>query len=66
MQNPLAEAEAIKQEATTQREIAKIREKAMVDQAKLIQDQMQHDDKIAAELTKIEADTNKNVPGALI
>lgn len=66
MQNPLAEAEAIKQEATTQREIAKIREKAMVDQAKFIQDQMQHDDKMALELTKIEADTNKNVPGALI
>lgn len=66
MKNPLAEAEAIKQEATTQREIAKIREKAMVDQAKLIQDQMQHDDQIALELTKIEADTNKNVPGSLI
>lgn len=66
MQNPLAEAEAIKQEATTNREIAKIREKAMVDQAKLMQDQMQHDDKMALELTKIEADTNKNVPGALI
>ena len=65
-QNMLAEAEQIKQQATTERELLKIREKAMVDQAKLIQDQMMHDDNIAVELTKIESDTNKNVPGSLI
>lgn len=66
LQNPLAEAEAIKQQATTEREIAKIQTKAQFDMMKAQQEQMQHDDKIAVELTKIEADTNKNVPGALI
>ena len=65
-QNMLAEAEMIKQQATTERELLKIREKANVDQAKIIQDQMQHDDKIAVELTKIEANNQVNVPGALI
>tara|TARA_R100000081_G_C4782839_1_gene152613 strand:- start:347 stop:985 length:639 start_codon:yes stop_codon:yes gene_type:complete len=64
--NQLAEAEMIKQQGTTEREVVKIREKAAVDQAKLIQDQMQHDDKIALELTKIEANTGKNVPGSVI
>lgn len=66
LQNPLAEAEAIKQQATTEREIAKIQTKAQFDMMKAQQEQMQHDDKMAIELTKIEANTNKNVPGALI
>lgn len=65
-QNPLAEAEAIKQQATTEREIAKIQTKAQFEMLKAAQDQTQHDDKIAVELTKIEADSNKNVPGSLI
>jgi len=30
------------------------------------QEQTQHDDKIAVELTKIEADSQKDVPGSLI
>lgn len=66
MQNPLAEAEAIKQEATTKREIAKIQTKAQFDMLKAQQEQTQHDDKMAVELTKIEADSNKNVPGSII
>ena len=66
LQNPLAEAEAIKQQATTEREIAKIQTKAQFEMMKAAQDQTQHDDKIAVELTKIEADSNKNVPGSLI
>lgn len=66
MQNPLAEAEAIKQQATTEREILKIQTKAQVDGIKLDQDDRHHDDQMALELTKIEAETNKDVPGALI
>jgi len=65
-QNMLAEAEMIKQQATTDREILKIQTKAQFDMLKAQQDQTQHDDKIAVELTKIEADSNKNVPGSLI
>lgn len=66
MQNPLAEAEAIKQEATTQREIAKIQTKAQFDMLKAQQEQTQHDDKMAVELTKIEAQNQVNVPGSVI
>lgn len=66
MQNPLAEAEAIKQQATTQREIAKIQTKAQADAVKLSQEDRHHDDKLAIELTKIEAQNAVNVPGSLI
>ena len=70
-QNMLAEAEAIKQQATTEREILKIQTKAQFDMLKAQQDQTQHDDKMAVDLTKIEADLqkaqiNQNVPGSLI
>lgn len=65
-QNMLAEAEQIKQQATTEREILKIQTKAQFDMLKAQQEQTQHDDKMAVELTKIEADSNKNVPGSLI
>lgn len=65
-QNMLAEAELIKQQATTERELLKIQTKAQFDLLAAQQQQTQHDDKMAVELTKIEAQTNKDVPGALI
>lgn len=55
-QNMLAEAEQIKQQATTEREILKIQTKAQFDMMKAQQEQTQHDDKMAMELTKISSD----------
>lgn len=55
-QNMLAEAEQIKQQATTEREILKIQTKAQFDLLKSQQEQTQHDDKMAMELTKITSD----------
>jgi hypothetical protein len=69
VQNPLAEAESIKQQATTQREIAKIQTKAQFDMLKAQQEQMQHDDRIALDMAKImadikqkEAETGRDIP----
>ena len=64
--NQLAEAEMVKQQGTMMRDQANNASKERMKAMELQQDQMQHDDEAAIKLTKIEADTNKNVPGSLI
>ena len=64
--NQLAEAEMVKQQGTMMRDQANNASKERIKVMELQQDQMQHDDETAIKLTKIEADTNKNVPGSLI
>lgn len=71
LQNPLAEAEKIKAEAQLMKTMAEAQLKATLEREKLAQSQAQHDDDMAVELTKIEADLRKeqmnvNVPGAAI
>lgn len=71
--NPLAESEQIRAQAKLveaqgkqQLEIAKLQEQIRQFNIKSAQNQQQHDQDTAVSLTKIEADTNKNVPGSLI
>lgn len=64
--NQLAEAEMIKQQATTERDIAKIQTKAQFDILKAQQDQSQHDDKMAVDLTELELKYGQDVPGSTV
>jgi hypothetical protein len=73
MQNPLAEAETIRAKeklvATQARamiETQKLEENRRQFNIKTVQSTQQHDKDIAVDLTKIEAETNKNIDGALI
>jgi hypothetical protein len=71
--NQLAEAEAVKgqvqialKEIDAQSKAQQEQLKAMGKMAELEQKDRHHDDDLAVELTKIEADSNKDVPGSLI
>lgn len=61
MQNPLVEAEQVKQSM----EMAKEQIRAQAKSAELAQKQAQHDDKMALEITKLELEENTNLPGGL-
>jgi len=71
--NQLAEAEATKgqfemarKQMDNQAKIEQAQINATVKMAEMEQKDRHHDDNMAVELTKIEADSNKDVPGALI
>ena len=71
--NQLAEAEATKgqfemarKQMDNQAKIEQAQINATVKMAEMEQKDRHHDDDMAVELTKIEADSNKDVPGALI
>lgn len=71
--NQLAEAEAVKgqvqialKEIDAESKAQQEQLKAMSKAAELEQKDRHHDDDMAVQLTKIEADTNKNVPGSVI
>ena len=72
-QNQLAEAEAVRARASLIEaqgkaglEAAKITENARQFDDSQEQDQLQNDQKLAFDLTKLEADTGKNIPGSAI
>lgn len=72
-QNPLAESEQIRAQAKLieaqgkqQLDIAKLQEQIRQFNIKTAQDQQQHNQDIAVDLTKIEADTGKDIPGSAI
>lgn len=73
LQNPLAEVEQIKAQAR----LIEAQSKASIDAAKITedarqfdvstaQDQLQHDQDLAFDLTKLEADTGQDIPGSSI
>ena len=71
--NPLAEAEQVKAQSQIQLKQLDAQVKMLQEQlkaqgktAELEQKERFHDDQMALELTKIEADSNKDVPGSLI
>lgn len=75
--NPLAEAEQVKAQAALQAKVIDLQSKREIDAAKLeesirqfnvqtAQKSNENQARTALELTKIEANTNKNVPGSLI
>ena len=73
LNNPLAEAEQVKAQAAmemkqmdAQIKVLQEQVKAQGKTAELEQKERFHDDQMALELTKIEADTSKDVPGSLI
>ena len=72
-QNPLAEAETIKaqkdlieSQAKAQLELAKLREQIREFDLELAERKRQYNGDLAVDLTKIEAENNKDVPGSLI
>jgi hypothetical protein len=73
LQNPLAEAEMVKREG----DVAIAQGKLQLESAKLAEDQRQfnistaqkqnqNNQQIAVDLTKLEVDSNKNIPGSLV
>jgi hypothetical protein len=80
LQNPLAEAEKIKAEATLikaegdqevkaanlLKDMNEFREEMKLEMAKLREDARQSDKQTAVDLTKIEVDSGKDIPGAVI
>lgn len=73
IQNPLTESEQIRAQAKLieaqakqQLEVAKLSENARQFNIKTEQSNKQHNQNTAVSLTKIEADTNKDIPGSMI
>ena len=73
MQNPLAEAETIKAQkdlieaqGKLQMEAAKLQEQMRQFNLKLNEEQRQYDGDMVVDLTKLEAETNKDIPGSTI